>query len=64
MATHEDAVVANIILNHQKTALAILILADDDSEEEKASDSIFAEYVTEHNRATTERYRQTHDFFF
>ena len=52
MAIQEDAVVANVILHQQRTALA-LILADNDAEEEKLADSIFAEYITEHNRAIT-----------
>ena len=51
MATREDAVVANAALHQQRTALALLILADNDAEEEKLADSIFAEYIAEHNSA-------------
>ena len=51
MATREDAVVANAALHQQRTALALLILADNDAEEEKLADSIFADYITEHSRA-------------
>jgi hypothetical protein len=45
----QNAAVANFI--HRRTALTALVLAYDDTEEEKLADSIFADYIDEHNRA-------------
>ena len=35
----------------QRRNLAFFILADDETEEERLADSIFADYIDEHNRA-------------
>ena len=44
----EHAAVLNFI---QRRNLAFFILADDETEEERLADSIFADYTDEHNRA-------------
>ena len=44
----EYAAVLNFI---QQRNLAFFILADDETEEERLADSIFADYIDEHNRA-------------
>lgn len=44
----QNAVVANYI--QRRNAFTALVLADDDTEEEKLADAIFADYINEHNQ--------------
>ena len=41
----------------QRRNLAFFILADDETEEEGLADSIFVDYIDEHNHAMAPRYR-------
>lgn len=50
----EYAAVLNFI---QRRNLAFFILADDETEEERLADSIFADYIDEHNHAMAPGYK-------